>query len=272
MFQTILYDVQDRVATLTLNQPEKRNALGDQAIEEVIEALEGFHRDDEAKALILTGAGKAFCSGGDLKMIQRWREGAPAGADGARFDPIAQRERYRGGIQRIPLTFARLDKPVIAAVNGPAIGAGNDLCLMCDIRIASERARFGESFCRVGLAPGDGGAYFLTRLVGIEKACELIFTGDVIDAAEALRIGMVSRVVPHEELMTTARELARKIAAGPTLALRMSKFAIYRSLHQTLEESLELMALMQSMLHGTEDHREGVQAFLEGRAPQFKGR
>lgn len=265
-FENIIYEKSGGIATLTLNQPERRNPLNDPMINDVVAALEDFRLDDESKVLIVTGTGKAFCSGGDLKMIENWREGNGA------FDPIAQRERYRRGIQRIPMLFSKIDKPVIAAVNGAAVGAGCDLALMADIRIASDQARFGESFCKVGLAPGDGGAFFLTRLVGLEKACELIFTGDIIDAQEALKIGMVSRVVPHGELMTAARTLAEKIAAGPTLALKMSKFAIYRSLHQNLDESLEMMALMQSMLHGTEDHREGVRAFIEKRAPVFKGK
>jgi enoyl-CoA hydratase/carnithine racemase len=267
-FENIIYEKAAGIATLTLNQPERRNPLNDPMINDVIAALDDFRLDDEQKVLIVTGAGKAFCSGGDLKMIDNWREGGGNG----RFDPIAQRERYRRGIQRIPMLFSKIDKPVIAAVNGAAVGAGCDLSLMADIRIASDQARFGESFCKVGLAPGDGGAYFLTRLVGLEKACEMIFTGEIIDALEAQRIGMVSRVVPHAELMNTARALAEKIAAGPTLALKMSKFAIYRSLHQTLDESLEMMALMQSMLHGTEDHHEGVKAFIEKRAPKFSGK
>jgi enoyl-CoA hydratase/carnithine racemase len=263
------YELDDGVATLTLDDPERRNALGDEMIAEVVEALEGFRRDDDAKVLIVTGAGKAFCSGGDLKMMERW---AGKGSDEPpKFNPIAQRDRYRFGIQQIPLTFKKIEKPVIAAVNGAAVGAGNDLALMADIRISSDRAKFGEIFSKVGLAPGDGGAWFLPRIVGVEKACELIFTGDIIDAAEALRIGLVGRVVPADELMTEARKLARRIASGPVQAHKMAKFAIYRGLDQTLEESLQTMALMQSMLHGTKDHEEGVRAFLEKRSPEFRG-
>lgn len=269
MYENILFEKADGITTVTLNQPERRNPLNDATIEEVVSALDDFRLDDASKVLIVTGTGKAFCSGGDLKMIRNWQD--KEGGNG-QFDPIAQRERYRRGIHRIPLTFSKIDKPIIAAVNGAAVGAGCDLALMADIRIASDQARFGESFCKVGLAPGDGGAYFLTRLVGVEKACELIFTGDIIDAAEALRIGMITRVVPHEELMASARALAARIAGGATQALKMAKFAIYRSLNQTLDESLEMMALMQSMLHGTEDHAEGVRAFIEKRPPQFKGR
>lgn len=265
------YGVEAGVATLTLNDPDRRNALGDEMIEEVVGRLEDFRGDDAAAVLIVTGAGKAFCSGGDLKMMERW-----AGRDKSDapppFDPIAQRDRYRFGIQQIPLTFRKIEKPVIAAINGPAVGAGNDLALMADIRIASDRAKFGEIFSKVGLAPGDGGAWFLTRIVGVEKACELIFTGDIIDAEEALRIGLVGRVVPADDLMKAAKELAGRIASGPVQAHKMAKFAIYRGLDQTLEESLQMMALMQSMLHGTKDHEEGVRAFLEKRAPEFKGR
>lgn len=270
MAELVLYQVADGIATLTLNDPERRNALGDEMITAVVAALERFRADETAKVLVITGAGKAFCSGGDLKMMERWRDGGEGGKPA--FDPIAQRDRYRFGIQQIPLTFARIEKPVIAAVNGPAVGAGCDLALMADIRIASDRAKFGEIFSRLGLAPGDGGAYFLPRIVGVEKACELIFTGEIIDAAEAGRIRMVSRVVPDADLMTAARALAVKIASGPLQAHRMAKFAIYRGLHQTLEESLQTMALMQSMLHGTKDHEEGVRAFLEKREPRFEGR
>lgn len=268
--ELVRYEVADRVATLTLDQPEQRNPLNDPMIQAVLGTLEIFKADDTAHVMIVTGEGKAFCAGGDLKMMQGWLDDIDAGK--TKFDPIVQREWYRQGIQRIPLAFRRMDKPIIAAINGAAIGAGNDLALMCDIRIASDRARFAESFCRVGLAPGDGGAWLLTRAVGIEKACELIFTGDIIDAAEALRIGLVGRVVPHEELMSSARELAGRIARMPLQAHRMAKQAIWRAADQTIEESLEFMALMQAMLHGTADHREGVRAFMEKREPKFEGR
>lgn len=276
---TILYEVAaDGVATLVLNQPERRNPLDDRCIEELVETLGRFRRDDAARCLLVTGAGSAFCSGGDLGMLESWlvADAGPAAPDGSpgprRCDPIAQRDRYRDGIQRVPRAFLAVEKPIVAAINGAAIGAGNDLALMCDIRVAGESARFGESFCKMGLAPGDGGAWLLVRAVGLEKACEMIFTGDVIDAREAHRIGLVGRVVPDAELMPTARALAAKIAAGPALALRMAKFAIHRGLNQTLDESLETMALMQAMLHGTADHREALRAFRERRPPEFRGR
>lgn len=273
MFEKIMYLVEDKVATLTLNQPDSRNSLSDDMIRDVVAGLEKFRLDEAANVLIITGAGKSFCSGGDLKMMNRWQKDDGTGEknDDA-FSPIRQRDRYREGIQRIPLTFAKIEKPIIAAVNGAAVGAGCDLALMADIRFAGEHAKFGEVFCKLGLAPGDGGAYFLPRLVGIEKACELIFTGDIIDAEEALKIGLVSRLVSGDSLMAEVRALALKMAAGPVLALKMAKFAIYRGLNQSLEESLQLMALMQSMLHGTEDHREGIRALAEKRTPTFLGR
>ena len=271
MADCTIYETVDGITTLTLNQPERQNALGAEMAESIIASLERFRVDEEGKVLIITGAGKTFCAGGDVKKMGEGHSKDDS-SQNRRFDPIAVRERYREGIHRMPRTFAKIEKPIIAAVNGASVGAGFDLSLMSDIRIAGEHARFGAVFCRIGLAPGDGCAFFLTRIVGIEKACELIFTGDVIDAQEALRIGMVSRVVPNDTLMDEARALAARMAKGPTLALTMAKFAIYRGMDQTLDESLEMMALMQGMLHGTEDHREGVRAFIEKRPPKFTGR
>ena len=271
MSDLILYETSEGITTLTLNDPERRNAFGGEMVNTLVACLKRFRDDDEGKVLIITGAGKSFCAGGNVKMMDETAR-KRSETDAPPYDPIAQRDSYRKGVQRIPVLFSEIDKPVIAAVNGAAAGAGFDLTLMCDIRIAGEHARFGAVFCKIGLAPGDGGAFFLPRIVGIEKACELIFTGDIIDAQEALRIGMVSRVVPNDALLDEARALAARMANGATLALKMAKRAIYRGLHQTLDESLELMALMQSMLHGTEDHREGVRAFTEKRAPKFVGR
>lgn len=271
MADQVLYETASGIATLTLNHPERLNALSAQMMQGIIAALERFRFDDEGKVLIITGAGKAFCVGGDVKMMDAAHERRETGSAPV-FDPIAIREQYRHGVHQIPRILRRIDKPVIAAVNGAAAGAGCDLTLMADIRIAGEHAKFGEVFCKIGLAAGAGGAYFLPRLVGIEKACELMFTGDIIDAQEALRIGLVSRVVPDDKLLDETRALAARMANGATAALKMAKFALYRGLDQTLDESLELMALMQSMLHGTHDHREGVRAFAEKRPPRFQGR
>ena len=264
MYHELIYSKDHHVVTITLNRPEQRNALSRALIDEVVAAVEDFRADDDARVLVLTGAGRSFCAGGDVRMMEEWTQGGP--------DPSVIMARYRDGIQRVPILLETLDKPVLAAINGAAAGAGCDLALMADIRIASEEARFGEVFCKLGIAPGDGGCYFLPRIVGIEKACELIFTGDIIDAREALRIGMVSRVVPAAELLPETYKLAQRIANGAILAIRYSKQAIYRGLRESLKENLEFIALAQSHLHATEDHAEGMQAFLEKREPKFKGR
>jgi enoyl-CoA hydratase/carnithine racemase len=207
-----------------------------------------------------------FSSGGNLKGM--------ANPEGGLVDPLPARTRlnYQAGIQRVPLAFAKIEVPVIAAVNGPAIGAGCDLACMCDIRIASDSARFAESFVKVGIIPGDGGAWLLPRVVGYSKACEMAFTGDSIDAQEALACGLVSKVVPGNELMTAAREIAARIAANPPYAVRMTKRLMREGQHMRFESLLELSAAMQSLAHATEDHKEAVSAFLAKRPPKFSGR
>ena len=203
--------------TLTLNAPGERNALSSQAQwDAVVQACEQVQRDQSVKVVILTGAGSAFCAGGNVKDF-RDKRGLAAGGG------MAVRENYRNGIQRIPLAFYRLDVPTIAAVNGPAIGAGCDLACMADIRIASDKASFAESFVKLGQIPGDGGAWLLQRVVGYAKAAEMSFTGDLLDAQQALAIGLVSKVVPAASLLDEARALAERMAANPGQALRMTK-------------------------------------------------
>jgi len=251
------------ILTLTMNQPETRNALtGNTAVEEFVQVCDEIRRDASVKAVILTGAGPIFSSGGNVKDMRRFFD------DGLTPDLI--REEYRQGIQRIPKALCQLDVPVICAVNGPAIGAGLDLACMCDIRIASETATFAESFVRVGIVPGDGGAWLLPRAVGRAKAAEMAFTGEAIDAREALACGLVSRVVPAAELLPTARALAGKIAANPGAVMRMTKRLLREGEHATLESLLELSAGYQAIAHKTADHREAVTAFIEKRAPRFQ--
>lgn len=263
----VLYESRDRIATLTLNRPEERNAIGTHAAcEAIVDALRRANADPEIRCIIVTGAGTAFCAGGNVKKMLD-RDGISR-----RETPAATAENYRRGIQRIPLTFADIDLPSIAAVNGPAIGAGCDLACMCDIRIASDKAQFAESFLKVGLIPGDGGAWLLPRIVGWSKAAELTFTADTIGAEEARAIGLVSQVVPHAELMTAARALAARIAASPPQALRMSRRLLRASRHATLAELLELSADLQALAHETEDHKEAVAAYIEKRPPQFTGK
>ena len=249
--------------TLTMNQPETRNALtGNTAVEEFVQVCDEVRRDPSVKAVILTGAGPIFSSGGNVKDMQRFFDDA--------LTPDAIREEYRQGIQRIPRALTQLDVPVICAVNGPAIGAGLDLTCMCDIRIASETATFAESFVRVGIVPGDGGAWLLPRAVGRAKAAEMAFTGEAIDAQQALACGLVSRVVPADQLLPTARALADKIAANPGAVMRMTKRLLREGEHSTLESLLELSAGYQALAHKTADHREAVMAFVEKRKPRFQ--
>lgn len=249
--------------TLTMNQPETRNALtGNTAVEEFVQVCDEIRRDASVKAVILTGAGPIFSSGGNVKDMQRFFDDT--------LTPDAIREEYRQGIQRIPRALTQLDVPVICAINGPAIGAGLDLTCMCDIRIASETATFAESFVRVGIVPGDGGAWLLPRAVGRAKAAEMAFTGEAIDAQEALACGLVSRVVPADQLLPTARALADKIAANPGAVMRMTKRLLREGEHSTLESLLELSAGYQALAHKTADHREAVMAFVEKRKPRFQ--
>lgn len=259
MAEAVLYEQEAGVVTLTLNLPEKRNPISEpEMVEGLVAALARMNADTTVRAAILAAAGPAFSSGGDIGAMDRALEQRQK-------DPARTQEYYRDGIQRIPLAFERLEVPIIAAVNGAAIGAGCDLACMCDIRIAGESARFAESFVKLGIVAGDGGAWMLPRLVGFSKACELAFTGDAIDAAEALACGLVSRVVPDAELLPAARALAARIAVNPTQAVRMTKRLLVQGRSMRLDAALEMAAAMQSLAHASEDHRAAVEAFLSRR-------
>jgi len=246
------------VLTLTMNQPETRNALtGNTAVEEFVQACAAITLDRSIRCVILTGEGPVFSSGGNVKDMQRFFN--------QDLSPEVIREEYRNGIQRLPKALFNLDVPVIAAVNGPAIGAGLDLTCMCDIRIASDKATFAESFVKVGIVPGDGGAWLLPRVVGMSKASEMAFTGEALTAAEALACGLVSRVVQPENLLAEARKLADKIAANPAGVLRMTKRLLREGQRSSLESLLELSAGYQAIAHKTADHKEAVMAFVDMR-------
>jgi len=261
----LLIEKQDAVLTVTLNQPERRNPISDLAmIDALIDTMAEADADLGVRVVILTGAGTAFSSGGDLKQMKAG-VGLRAGL------PAQTRRNYRTGIQRLPLAFQALEVPVIAAVNGPAIGAGLDLATMCDIRIAAESAKFAESFVKVGIVPGDGGAWLLPRIVGFSRATELALTGEMFDAKQALEWGLVSHVVPDGELMVKAREIAGKIAANPPHAVRMTKRLLREGQTATLANILEMSAAMQSLAHATKDNDEAIDAFIEKRAPVFRG-
>ncbi len=253
---------QGAVLTLTMSQPETRNALtGNSAVEEFVRACAEIHTDRSVRAVILTGEGPVFSSGGNVKNMERYFK--------ERLSPEVIREEYRNGIQRLPKALYNLDVPVIAAVNGPAIGAGLDLACMCDIRIASDKATFAESFVKVGIVPGDGGAWLLPRAVGMSKASEMAFTGEALSAQEALGCGLVSRVVAHDNLMAEALKLAQKIAANPGGVLRMTKRLLREGERATLESLLEISASYQAIAHMEPDHHEAVRAFIEKRPPNF---
>lgn len=254
------------VLVLTLDDPPTRNALhGDDLFQAFEDVTRQANDDLEVRAVVLTGAGLAFSSGGNVRDM-RDRKGMFGGA------PQAIAEQYRKGIQRIPRALLSLDVPAIAAVNGPAIGAGCDLACMCDLRIASERAVFAESFVKVGIVPGDGGSWLLPRIVGYARAAEMAFTGDMIDADEALSLGLVSRVVPSARLTEAAMELAGRIARHPPHVLRWTKRLLRESQHERLDTILTMAASFQALAHQTEDHAEAVAAMLEKRAPEFHGR
>lgn len=252
----LIYHQQGAVVTLTMNNPDKRNALGgDYQADDFTDACRRINADMSVKAVILTGAGKAFSAGGDI-FAMRDKTGTSAGS------PMDIRGNYRTGIQRIPVAFYNLEVPTIAAVNGAAVGAGCDLAMMCDMRIASEHAKFAESFVKLGIIPGDGGAWFLPRVVGMSKACEMAFTGDTIDARDALDCGMVSRVVPAGELLDAAHDLAGRIAANPGRALRLTKRLLRESQHARLDTILEMSAAFQALAHHTDEHDEAVATMI----------
>jgi enoyl-CoA hydratase/carnithine racemase len=262
-YKCLLYDVQDRIATLTLNRPERLNALGDTLRDDLYNAVLTSAADENVRVLVITGAGRGFCSGGDVKsMSEREQSGqAPPAMD--RWAPIRD---------RIILAMRDCPKPIIAAINGAAAGAGMNLALACDLRIASSAAKFSQAFVKRGLHPDWGGTWFLPRIVGMAKACELIFTGDTLDAAEALKLGIVNAVTAPEALITEAYKLARKIADGPPVAIALAKRALYHNENVDLRAGLEFETFAQGISRDTEDAKEGVRAFMEKRAALFRGR
>jgi len=268
-YETILYEKEGKVATITLNRPETLNAWNMTMGEEVYAALDEVRKDDDVRVLIMTGADRGFSSGADLSAAGGVGGGPPGITEGM----VGSTMKGRRGVWDVAMAIPNLPKPVIAAVNGVAAGAGFSVALACDIRIASDKARFSQIFVKRGLIPDSGATYFLPRIVGLSKACELAFTGDIIDAAEAERIGLVSQVVPHDELMKVTRELAEKIASGPPITIQLAKMALLRgSVATSLEEQVDRENYVQQMCFATEDFIEGVKAFIEKREPIFKGK
>lgn len=270
-YEELIYSVEKgNIAIITLNRPDAMNALTHKTHQELRQALEEANGDSSIRVIILTGAGRGFCSGDDVKVIFRGGEGY--GEDEASRFRQAQLNFLQGGsLGGGGAILLEINKPTIAAVNGAAVGYGCDLTLMCDMRIASDRARFGEVFLRVGLIP-DEAHVLLPRLVGLAKAYELILTTDIIDANEAHRIGLVNKVVPHEQLMPATMELATKIANKPPISVRLAKEGIRRGLKMPLDEFRQWHASAFTFCQATEDHKEGAKAFVEKREPRFQGR
>jgi 2-(1,2-epoxy-1,2-dihydrophenyl)acetyl-CoA isomerase len=262
----ILFQRQGSVAVLTLNRPQTRNALSGEEMFAAFERIFAYlNTDMSIRCAILTGSGTAFCSGGNVAQM-RDREGMFAGT------PEEIAHNYKVGIQRIPRAFEKLQLPIIAAVNGPAIGAGNDLACMCDIRLASSRAVFAESFVKVGIIPGDGGCWLLPRTIGYARAAQMALTGESIDAQEALRFGLVSEVVDPEQLMKEALSLAHRIAQNPPQVLRWTKQLLQEARGCTMDEALVKAGVLQGLAHHTDDHAEAVNAFFEKRTPVFSAK
>ena len=259
-YEDLIFRKEKGVAVITLNRPETRNALETKMRDELLLALDEIEKDDEIRAVVITGTGRAFCSGGHISEIQ-----SLAGST-----IMAREGLLKTG--KLIMRIAALEKPVISAVNGTAVGAGCNLALAADIVIASNGAVFSEIFVRIGLLPGAGGMFILPRLVGVSNAKKLCFTGDMVNAAEAERMGLVSKVVPAEELEAETLGLAERLAKGPTKAIGLMKTIINRGLSSDLAAVCEYEAQAQAILFQTEDFREGVQAFQEKREPKFKGR
>nr|WP_222858976.1 enoyl-CoA hydratase-related protein [Paraburkholderia phenoliruptrix] len=252
-----------RVVVATLNRPEKKNALSEDMLNLLRNELKRANDDDDVGCFVLTGAGDAFCSGGDLGR---------RAAEGSDPTPLERKHRLQRVTHKVALAVEEFEKPLIAAVNGAAVGAGMDLSLMCDIRFAARSARFAEAYIRVGLIPGNGGCYFLPRLVGPAKALELMWTGDFIDADEAHRLGIVNRITPDENLQDETLAFATRLAEGPPVQTRDIKRLMYQSMRTDLRTSLETTSALMAVVQSTTDYREAITAYKEKRRGAFKGR
>lgn len=265
-YEAILYDVAEGVATITLNKPERLNAFDDQMLREWHDAISAADRDPEVRVVVITGAGRGFCSGMNVSD-----EAGGRGVLRSQATIATRRQSLRNSVHPIPRALIQLEKPYIAAVNGAAAGAGMDMASMADIRFASTSAKFGMTYVRMGLIPGDGGCYTLPRIVGTAKALELIWSGELISAQQALEIGYVSAVYEPEELMPRTLEFAARIAKGPATAIQLSKKLVYRSQSISFDEHLDMAQLAMTVAQSTEDAKEGPLAFVEKREPRFKG-
>ncbi|WP_259780258.1 crotonase/enoyl-CoA hydratase family protein [Aestuariispira ectoiniformans] len=266
MSDPVLYEQDGAVVTLTLNRPDELNAFSEPSmIDAFLEAVDRIRRDGTVRAVVLTGAGRAFSAGGNVKHM-REKTDMFAGT------PAEIREAYRHGILRVPPVFYNLDIPTIAAVNGPAFGAALDLVCMCDIRLAAPEAHFGAPFVNIGIAPGDGAAWFLPRIIGQGAAAEMLLTGEPIDAETAKSVGLVSRIIPKTDLLAEAQAVAQTIAGKAPVAVKLTKKLMRDGQHTRLEPHLEMCAAYQAIAHHTDDHMEALDAFFEKRPGNYKGK
>jgi len=263
-YTDLLVEMDAPLLWVTLNRPQYSNAFSDEMIAELCHVFREADWDDDVRVIILTGAGKTFCAGGDVKAMEE-KTGMFAG------DPEGLRRRYTKGIQQIPLTIEALHTPLVAMVNGAAIGAGCDLACMCDIRVGCRYSRFGETFAKLALVSGDGGTFFLQRVVGYAKAMELSLTGRIVSADEALALGLLNDLVKVDALKKETKKLARSIAANSPVAVSMIKKAIRQARTAEISGHLDLLAAFQGITQRTEDHFEGVRALKEKRQPRFRG-
>lgn len=264
----LLFEVKNNIATITLNRPERMNAFSEEMILNWIQALEKVRDDDDIRVVIVKGNGKAFCAGGDIKAMTAGK-GFFESQDDITSTAMARKNSLWKRVQRVPLLLEEIDKPVIAQMHGFAMGAGLDMGLMCDIRIAAESAKFSESYVNVGIVPGDGGAYFLPRLVGIDQALDMLWTARVLGAQEAKEKGLVTFVVPDEELDQFVEEYAEKLANGPKDVIRIIKRAVYQSRDMSLRASLDYISSKMGLVTELADYEEGVKAVLEKRKAKF---
>jgi enoyl-CoA hydratase/carnithine racemase len=262
-FEDLLVEKKNQSLWITLNRPEASNAYSTGMVKALVEVLRNADIDNEIRVIVITGAGKNFCAGGDVKAM-KGKSGMFAG------ESNELRETYQSGIQQIPQTISQLKTPIIAMVNGAAVGAGCDLAAMCDLRIASIDAIFAETFARVGLVPGDGGAFFLTRLIGFGKAMEMFLTCKNVSAEDALKIGLVNQVVLPDELKTKTQELVDQLVSLPPIALQMTKKSVIHAYQNDLNSHLELMAAYQGITQRSSDHFKALDGMLEKKKPTFE--